>query len=97
MAAREIYSIESAPKTVYYRQSPSAPIRVDMSNRRLAYAIDVFRCAEDAHGRKGGSGWLIPYLSGARWESVPERLQGKLAADIRRFKRGLRDGGYKVG
>jgi hypothetical protein len=97
IAAQEIYSIESAPKTVQYKRSLAAPVRVDMSNRRLAYALDVFRCAEEAHMRKGGSGWLIPYLSGARWETVPERLQGKLAADIRNFKKGLRDGGYRVG
>ena len=67
-----------------------------MSNRRLDYALDVFRCADVAHKRKGGSGWLISYLSGARWESVPEILQGKLATDIREFKKTLRAGGYAV-
>ena len=96
MAAQEVYSIESAPSTVEYRLSPAAPIKVDMSNTRLAYALDVFRCAEVAHRRKGGSGWLIAYLSGARGESGPEALQGKLAADIREFKKRLRTGGYAI-
>ena len=96
IAAQEVYSIESAPSTVRYRLTPATPVKVDVSNRRLAYALDVFRCADVAHKRKGGSGWLIAYLSGARWESVPEALQGKLAADIREFKKTLRTGGYAI-
>jgi hypothetical protein len=42
------------------------------------------------------SGYMAAYYSGMRWDAIPEALQGKCAADIRRFRRELREGGYPV-
>ena len=92
MRAKELRTIVEAPSIVKYRLEPSAPVRVDYSNKRLEYTLDIRLLAL----RCDTSGWLIPYFEGARWESVPEQLKGKLAADIRAFRRALRDGGYTV-
>ena len=92
MRAMELRSIVEAPSIIKYRLEPSAPVRVDYSNRQLEYTVDIRLLAQ----RCNLSGWLIAYLEGARWESVPERRKGKLSADIRKFRRALRDGGYSV-
>jgi type VI protein secretion system component VasF len=39
---------------------------------------------------------MAAYLSGMRWEKVPEEFRGKCAADIRRFRKALREGGYEI-
>lgn len=92
LQAMELRSIVEAPSTVKYRLEPSAPVRVDYSNRQMEYTVDIRLLAQ----RCDRSGWLIAYLDGARWESVPERSKGRLAADIRAFRRELRFGGYQV-
>ena len=92
LCAKELRTIVEAPSIVKYRVEPSAPARVDYSNKRLEYTVDIRLLAQ----RCDRSGWLIAYLEGTRWESVPERRKGRLAADIRTFRRELRGGGYSV-
>ena len=92
LRAKELRTIVEAPSIVKYRLEPSAPVRVEYSNKRLEYTVDICLLAQ----RCNHSGWLIAYLEGARWESVPERIKGRLSADIRAFRRTLREGGYRV-
>ena len=92
LRAKELRTIVESPPIVKYRMEPSAPVRVDYSNRSLEYTVDIRLLAR----RCDRSGWLIAYLEGARWESVPERAKGRLSADIRRFRLALRYGGYSV-
>jgi hypothetical protein len=90
--ALEIISIIRCPSIVKYRKVPAAPIKVDFSNKFLDYAIDILLTAE----RCDSSKWMVPYLEGARWETIPRSLHGKVSADLRLYKRELRNGGYAV-
>ena len=92
LRAKELRTIVEAPSIVKYRLEPSAPVRVDYSNKRLEYTVDVRLLAQ----RCNHSGWLVAYLEGVRWESVPEFVKGRLTVDIRAFRRALRSGGYPV-
>ncbi len=81
-----------APSTIKYRKEPPAPVKCDFSNKRLEYCVDIKLLAE----RCDRSGFMAAYLAGMRWEAIPEQFRGKCAADIRRFRRELREGGYSV-
>jgi hypothetical protein len=81
-----------APSTIKYRKEPPAPVKCDFSNRQLQYCVDIEILVEKCDN----SGYMAPYLSGMRWEAIPEEFRGKCAADIRRFRRELREGGYSV-
>lgn len=92
LRAAEIRTLVQAPSTVKYRKEPPAPVKCDFSNERLQYCVDIAVLVE----RCDRSGFLVAFLSGMRWEAIPERLKGKCAADVRRFRRELRVGGYSV-
>ncbi len=92
MRATEIRTLVQAPSTIKYRKEPPAPVKCDFSNDRLEYCVDIALLAE----RCDRSGFMRAFLSGMRWESIPEKFRGKCAADIRRFRKELRDGGYPV-
>ncbi|OGC92590.1 MAG: hypothetical protein A2W25_13905 [candidate division Zixibacteria bacterium RBG_16_53_22] len=92
LKALEIMSIVRCPSIIKYRKAPASPIKVDFSNKLLEYAIDILLTAE----RCDMSKWMIPYLEGARWESIPGPLQGKVSANLRTFRQELREGGYSV-
>ncbi|MBE0557827.1 MAG: hypothetical protein IH628_11400 [Proteobacteria bacterium] len=81
-----------APSTVKYRKEPPAPIKCDFSNERLQYCVDIAVLVE----RCDRFGYMAAYLSGMRWEAIQEAMQGKVAADIRRFRKELREGGYAI-
>jgi hypothetical protein len=81
-----------APSTIKYRKEPPAPVKCDFSNQQLHYCIDIAVLVE----RCDRSGYMALYLSGMRWEAIPEDARGRVAADIRMFRRELRDGGYPV-
>lgn len=93
MRATELRTLVPAPSTVKYRKEPPAPVKCDFSNERLEYCVDIALLAE----RCDRSGFLRACLSGMRWEMIPPEKQGQVAADIRRFRRELREGGYSVG
>jgi len=88
----ELRTLVLAPSTVKYRKEPPAPIKCDFSNERLHYCVDIAVLVE----RCDRSGYMAAFLSGMRWEAIPVDKQGQVAADIRRFRRELRDGGYAV-
>jgi hypothetical protein len=92
MRAAELRTLVQAPSTVKYRKEPPAPIRCDYSNERLQYCVDIAVLVE----RIDRSGYMAAFLSGMRWEAIPEKIRGKVASDIRNFRRELRDGGYSV-
>jgi len=92
LRAAELRTLVQAPSTVKYRKEPPASIKCDFSNERLQYCVDIAVLTEKCDR----SGYMAAYLSGMRWEAIPERFRGKCAADIRRFRRDLRDGGYSV-
>src|SRR3972149_10579179 len=92
MRAIEIRTLVEAPSTIKYRNEPPAPVKCDFSNERLEYCVDIALLVE----RGNRSGFLAAHLSGLRWESIPEKFRGKCAADIRRFRKELRDGRYPV-
>lgn len=92
MRAAELRSIVEAPSTVKYRQEPPAPVKCDFSNKQLQYCVDIAVLVDKCDR----SGYMAAYLSGMRWEAIPEVFQGKCAADIRRFRKELREGGYPV-
>jgi hypothetical protein len=92
MRATELRTLVQAPSTVKYRKEPPAPVRCDFSNARLSYCVDIAVLVE----RCDRSGYMAAYLSGMRWEAIPPAKQGQVAADIRKFRRELRDGGYSV-
>jgi hypothetical protein len=92
MRAIELRTLVQAPSTVKYRKEPPAPVKCDFSNTRLTYCIDVAVLVE----RCDRSGFMAAFLSGMRWEAIPPAKQGQVAADIRRFRRELREGGYGV-
>ena len=92
MRATEIRTLLQAPSTIKYRKEPPAPIKCDFSNKHLQYCVDIAVLVEKCDS----SGYMAAYLSGMRWESIPEKFRGKCAADIRRFRKELRDGGYPV-
>ena len=92
MRAAELRTLVQAPSTVKYRKEPPAPIKCDFSNERLQYCVDIAVLTEKCDR----SGYMAAYLSGMRWEAIPEVFRGKCAADIRRFRRELRAGGYSV-
>ena len=92
LRAAELRTLVQAPLTVKYRKEPPASIKSDFSNERLTYCVDVAVLVE----RCDRSGYLAAYLSGRRWEVIPPEKQGQVAADIRRFRRELKDGGYSV-
>ncbi len=92
MRAAELRSIVQAPSIIKYRKEPPAPIKCDHSNKKLQYCVDIAVLV----GRCDRSGYMAAFLSGMRWESIPLAKQGQVAADIRRFRRELREGGYSV-
>ena len=92
LRAAEISTLVQAPSTVKYRKEPPAPIKCDFSNERLEYCVDIALLAE----RCDRSGFLRASLSGMRWESIPEEFRVKCAADFRRFRKELREGGYPI-
>lgn len=92
MRAAELRTLVQAPSTVKYRKDPPAPIKCDFSNERLQYCVDIAILVEQCDR----SGYMAAYLSGMRWEAIPEVFRGRCAADIRRLRRALRDGGYSV-
>ena len=92
MRAAELRTLVQAPSTVKYRKEPAAPIRVDFSNERLQYCVDIAVLVD----RCDCSGYMAAYLSGMRWEAIPPEKQGQVAVDIRKFRRELRNGGYSV-
>jgi len=92
LRAAEIRTLVQAPSIVKYRKEPPAPIKCDFSNERLHYCIDIALLVE----RCDRSGYMAAYLSGMRWEAIPPEKQGQAAADIRKFRRELRVGGYFV-
>jgi len=92
MRAAELRTLVQAPSIIKYRKEPPAPVKCDFSNRQLQYCVDIALLVE----RCDRSGYLAAYLSGVRWEAIPPEKQGQVAADIRRFRRELREGGYTV-
>jgi len=92
MRAAELRTLVEAPSTVKYRKEPSAPVKCDFSNERLQYCVDIAVLVE----RCDRSGYMAAFLSGMRWESIPTAKQGHVAADIRKFRRELRNGGYEI-
>jgi hypothetical protein len=92
MRAAELWTLVEAPSTVKYRKEPPAPVKCDFSNERLQYCVDVSLLVE----RCDRSGYMAAFLSGMRWEAIPPERQGQLAADIRKFRRELRNGGYEI-
>jgi hypothetical protein len=93
MRATELRTLVQSPSTIKYRKESPAPVKCDFSNERLEYCVDIALLAE----RCDRSGFLRACLSGMRWEMIPPEKQGQVAADIRRFRRELREGGYSVG
>jgi hypothetical protein len=92
MRAAEMRTIVEAPSAIKYRKEPPAPVKCDFSNERLQYCVDITVLVE----RCDRSGYMAAFLSGMRWEAIPPAKQGQVAADIRKFRRELRDGGYSV-
>ncbi len=92
MRAAELRTLVEAPSTVKYRKEPPAPVKCDFSNERLQYCVDIAVLIE----RCDRSGYMAAFLSGMRWESIPTAKQGQVAADIRKFRRELRHGGYEI-
>ena len=92
MRAAELRTTVQAPSTIKYRKEPPAPIKCDFSNKHLQYCVDIAVLVEKCDS----SGYMAAYLSGMRWEAIPEEFRGKCATDIRRFRRELREGGYPV-
>lgn len=92
MRAAELRTTVQAPFAVEIRRKPSAQLRVDYSNQRLEYCVDIALLVE----RCDRSRFMAAFLSGMRWEMISPEKQGQVAADIRRFRRELREGGYSV-
>ena len=92
LRAAEFRTLVEAPSTVKYRKEPPAPVRCNFSNERLTYCVDIAVLVE----RCDRSGYMAAFLSGMRWEAIPEKFRGQVASDIRKFRRELRDGGYSV-
>lgn len=92
MRAAELRSMVEAPSTVKYRKEPPAPVKCEFSNKQLQYCVDIVILVEKCDR----SGYLAAYLSGMRWDAIPEVLQGKCTVDIRNFRKALREGGYSV-
>ena len=92
MHAAELRTLVQAPSTVKYHKETPAPVKCDFSNERLQYCVDIAVLTEKCDR----SGYMAAYLSGMRWEAIPPEKQGQVAADIRRFRRELREGGYFV-
>jgi hypothetical protein len=92
MRAAVLRTLMQTPSTVKYRKEPPAPVKCDFSNERMEYCIDISLLVE----RCDRSGFMAAFLSGMRWEMIPPEKQGQVAADIRRFRRELREGGYPV-
>ncbi len=92
MRAAELRSIVQAPSVIKYRKETPAPVKCDHSNRQLQYCVDIAVLVE----RCDRSGYVAAFLSGMRWESIPTAKQGQVAADIRKFRRELRHGGYEI-
>ena len=92
MRAAELRTLVQAPSTVKYRKEPPAPIKCDFSNNQLHYCVDISVLVEKCDR----SGYMAAYLSGMRWEAIPEKFRGTVSSDIRKFRRELRDGGFSV-
>lgn len=92
MRAAELRTLVEAPSTVKYRKESPAPVKCDFSNERLHYCVDIAILVE----RCDRSGYMAAFLSGMRWEAIPEKFRGTVAYDIRKFRRELREGGYPV-
>ena len=92
MHTAELRTLVQSPGTIKYRCEPAAPPRVDFSNERLEQCVDIALLVE----RCDRSGYMAAFLSGMRWDAIPVEKQGQVAADIRRFRRELREGGYSV-
>ena len=92
MRGDELRTLVQDPSAVKYRKEPPAPAKGDYSNEHLQYCVDIAVLVE----RCDRSGYMGAFLSGMRWEAIPPGKQGQVAADIRRFRRELREGGYAV-
>ena len=92
MQTAELRTLVQAPRTIKYRREPPARVRADFSNERLEQCVDIAVLIE----RCDRSGYMAAYYSGMRWDAIPEEFRGKCAADIRRFRRELRNGGYRI-
>lgn len=92
MRAAEIRTVVQAPSIVKYRKEPPAPVKCDFSNRQLQYCVDIAVLVEKCDR----SGYMAAYFSGMRWDEIPAEKQGQVAADIRKFRHELRNGGYTI-
>ena len=92
MKAAELRTTVQAPSTIKYRKEPSAPVKCDFSNKQIEYCVDIALLV----ARCDRTGFMAAYYSGMRCDAIPEEFRGKCAADIRRFRRELRNGGYRV-
>ena len=92
MKAAELRTTVQAASTIKYRKERPAPVKCDFSNKQIEYCVDIAVLVE----RCDRTGFMTAYLSGMRWDAIPEESRGKCAADIRRFRRELRNGGYPV-
>ena len=92
MRAAELRTLVQAPSTIKYRKERPAPVKCDFSNKQIEYCVDIALLVE----RCDRTGFMAAFYSGMRWDAIPEALKGKCAADIRRFRRELRNGGYPV-
>lgn len=94
--ALEIWSVIQCPKIVRMRKTCAAPARVDFSDKERDYAVDVLRLA----GACDSTGYMRLYFESdfprAFWHEIPEQYQGRVAVDIREFKRELVKGEYEV-
>lgn len=94
--ALELWSVIQCPKIVRLRKSCAGTPRVDFSDRDREYAVDVLRLA----GGVDSTGYMRLYFESdfprAFWHEIPRVYQGRVSADIREFKKALRDGGYLV-
>lgn len=66
--------------------------RKRMGMRAIDHALDIASIMK----RSDGSGHLGEWLTGRAWDDFTPIVQGKLCADIRRFRKELRRGGYPV-
>jgi len=60
--------------------------------KAMPYYIDICSLLEKCDR----TGYIAAHFGGMKWDGIPKELHGRLAADIRKFRRLLKEGGYGV-
>jgi hypothetical protein len=91
-SAKQVRILKQSPPMRNYEKETTSKVRKKYTDKGMDYYIDVLSLLEKCDS----TGYLAPYMMGLAWDQVPKTIQGQISADIRKFRKKMREGGYPV-